>query len=44
MTRIFPVLIIVLFIGAALEAAWRRDGHLFVFYASSAAINYVVAY
>jgi hypothetical protein len=43
-TRVFPALVIVLFVAAALESAWRWDGHLFVFYAASAAINYVVAY
>jgi hypothetical protein len=40
--KYFPVAIIALFIGADIEAAWRRDGKMFVFYASSAAINMVV--
>ncbi len=44
MTKIFPVIVIVLFAGAAIEAACRLNGRLFVFYAASAAINYVVAF
>ncbi len=44
MTKVFPTILIVLFVGAALEAAWRWDARLFVFYVSSAAINYVVAF
>lgn len=42
--KYFPIAIIVLFSGAAIEALIRRDGHMFFFYASSALINYVVAY
>lgn len=42
MTKLFPTVIIGLFIGAALEAAWSGEWKMFVFYASSAAINVVV--
>lgn len=40
--KIFPILIIALFIGAALEAAWSGEWKMLVFYAASAAINVVV--
>lgn len=40
--KIFSTTIIILFVGAAIEAAWRRDVHMFIFYAASAAINVVV--
>lgn len=42
MTKFFPTLIIALFIGAALEAAWSGEWKTFVFYGASAAINVVV--
>ena len=42
--KYFPIAIIALFIGAAIESLIRRDGHMFFFYTSSALINYVVAY
>jgi len=41
-TKVFPALIITLFIGAALGAAWSGERKKFVFYAASAAINVVV--
>ena len=42
MTKFFPTILIALFIGAAIEAAWGGEWKMAVFYGASAAINVVV--
>lgn len=44
MGRFFPLAIILLFLGATIEAAWSLNWRMTIFYLCSALLNVVVAY